>query len=85
MPECSPIKTGAVLQYLARVLSARISRSCPRCLNSIAAVNSRLHCLVLETASVDLNGKTDTKACNRPVCLSARQCFLVVLLAFHLE
>lgn len=34
---------------------------------------------------VDLNGKTDTDACNRPVCLSTGQCFLVMLLAFHME
>lgn len=44
--ECSRIKIGVVLQYLAGVcVSAAIPLSCPKCLNSTAAVTTRLHCL----------------------------------------
>lgn len=84
--KCSHIKTGVVLQYFARIcVSAGIPHSCPGRLNSTAAVTTRLRCLKLETAFVNLNGKTDTKACNWPGCLSTGWCFLVMLLAFHLE
>lgn len=39
-------QNSVVLQYLARIcLSAGIPHSCPRCLNSTAAVTTRLHCL----------------------------------------
>lgn len=44
--KCSHIKTGVVLQYFARIcVSAGIPHSCPRRLNSTAAVTTRLHCL----------------------------------------
>lgn len=44
--KCSHIKSGVVLQYLARIcVSAGIPHSFPRCLNSTAAVTTRLHCL----------------------------------------
>lgn len=44
--KCSHIKTGVVLQYFTRIcVSAGIPHGCPRCLNSTAAVTTRLHCL----------------------------------------
>lgn len=46
MLECSPIKIGVVVQYLARIcVTLGIPHSCPRCLNSMSAVATRLHYL----------------------------------------
>lgn len=43
--ECSCIKIGVVLQCLAGICASVGIHTCPRCLNSTAAVTTRLHYL----------------------------------------